>query len=207
MERATVFHVEDDPGVRELVEKLLTSAGLNVLSFDDPNKFLEAYDPDCLGCAVVDVCLPGLSGLDLQSTLADKVIGRPHIMLTGHADVAMAVQALTRGAMGFLEKPFRAHELLTLVHRAIDLDRINRESKRRRKDIVRRVDSLTAREREVLDLVVQGEQNKNIAIRLDISQRTVELHRSRVMEKLEVNSIAELVQLVMAHGDTQNPHC
>lgn len=206
MEIATVYLVEDDPDVRGVVEKLLTSAGLKVLSFANPIKFLESYDSECLGCAVVDVCLPGMTGLELQATLADPERGRPHIMLSGHADVAMAVLAFTRGALGFLEKPFRTHELLQLVNKAIDLDRQNREKKRKRQEILKRLDSLTAREREVLNYVVQGEQNKTIAVQLDISQRTVELHRSRVMEKLEASSIAELVQLMMAYGDTRNPH-
>ena len=206
MENATVFLVEDDTLVRTVVEQLLQSAGLVVKSFDHPDKFVRAYDPDCLGCAVLDVCLPGMTGLELQAMLNDKERGRPHIMLSGHADVAMAVQALTRGAVGFLEKPFRKHELLELVYKAIDIDRLNREKRRKRLEIFRRIDSLTAREREVLNFVVKGKQNKAIAAQMDISQRTVELHRSRVMEKLEATSIAELVQIIMAYGNTDNPH-
>lgn len=206
MELPTVYLIEDDPAVRDLVANLLTSSGIRVESFGTPDSFLKTHDPQRPGCAVVDICLPGMTGLELQSTLADPQTGRPHIFLSGHADVAMAVLALSRGAFGFLEKPFRAHELLQLVQRALDKDRKQREERRRRQDVARRIDSLTPREREVLALIVQGVQNKTIAAQLAISQRTVEIHRSRVMEKLEADSIATLVQLFMIYDGTYNPH-
>ncbi|MDB5390883.1 MAG: histidine kinase [Planctomycetaceae bacterium] len=207
MENPTVFLIEDDPSVRNLVESLLTSAGLPVESFGNPATFLRCHDVERPGCAVVDICLPGMTGLELQTTLADPQNGRPHIFLSGHADVAMAVQALSCGALGFLEKPFRAHELLQLVQLALERDRQQREARRKRRDISRRIESLTPREREVLERVVQGDQNKTIAALLNISQRTVEIHRSRVMEKLEAESVAGLVQLFMIHDGTYNPQC
>jgi two-component system response regulator FixJ len=206
MEQSTVFVIEDDVTVRTLIERFLTSAGLHVSAFSTAAGFLEAHEVERPGCAVVDVCLPGMTGLELQPILADPRTGRPHIFLTAHANVAMAVQALSRGAFAFLEKPFRPHELLQQVNQALEQDGIQREERRKHKVLCGRIYSLTPREREVLDLVAAGEPNKVIAAQLVISQRTVEIHRSRVMEKLEAHSIAALVQMVMLFRGTYKPH-
>lgn len=200
MEEPTVFVIEDDPAVGGLIEKLLTSAGYRVALFDSPQAFLGANVGRCPGCAVIDVFLPGMTGLQLQEILADGDGSRPHIFLTGLGDVPMAVQAMKRGALGFLQKPFRAYELLQLVQEALMLDLRERAGKERRQAIAAQLETLTIREREVLDQIVQGLPNKLIAARLGISQRTVEQHRTRVMEKLSAESVAELVQSALAAG-------
>ena len=193
----TVFVVDDDPGVSDSIRLLLRSVGLPSEAFSSATDFLEAYDPERAGCLVLDVRMPGMSGLDLQARLQEVGSTLPIIFVTAHGDVPMAVDAVKAGALDFVQKPFRDQELLDMIQEALEADAQARAERRDLAEIRNRLDSLTPREREVMDLVVSGEPNKNIARALAISQRTVEIHRARVMEKMQVRSVPMLVQLVM----------
>jgi RNA polymerase sigma factor (sigma-70 family) len=193
----TVFVVDDDPGVSDSIRLLLRSVGLPSEAFSSATDFLEAYDLERAGCLVLDVRMPGMSGLDLQARLQEVGSTLPIIFVTAHGDVPMAVDAVKAGALDFVQKPFRDQELLDKIQKALEADAQARAERRDLAVIRNRLDSLTPREREVMDLVVAGEPNKNIARALAISQRTVEIHRARVMEKMQVRSIPMLVQLVM----------
>jgi RNA polymerase sigma factor (sigma-70 family) len=193
----TVFVVDDDPGVSDSIRLLLRSVGLPSEAFSSATDFLEAYDLERAGCLVLDVRMPGMSGLDLQARLQEAGSTLPIIFVTAHGDVPMAVDAVKAGALEFVQKPFRDQELLDKIQKALEADAQARAERRDLAVIRNRLDSLTPREREVMDLVVAGEPNKNIARALAISQRTVEIHRARVMEKMQVRSIPMLVQLVM----------
>jgi len=191
----TVFVVDDDASTRGAITFLLESTGRRVETFDSGEAFLEACTPARSGCLVLDLRLPGISGLALQEELGRRGIGLPVIMMTGHGAVAHAVAALQRGAIDFLEKPVDDTALLERIDRAVTLD-----AERRRHDAVRRacaarIDRLSRREREVLALVVAGKANKVMAWELGISQKTVETHRARMMSKLQVSSVADLVRL------------
>ncbi|MBI3463967.1 MAG: response regulator transcription factor [Planctomycetes bacterium] len=197
MNSPTVFIVDDDTAVRESLCDLVQAIGLNVETHAGAQEFLDAYDPARPGCLVVDVRMPGMSGLALQEQLAARGVRIPLIMITGHADVPMAVRTMERGAFDFLEKPFRAQVLLDQIQRAIQRDQQIRQQERRRAQIAGRMALLTPRERAVLDRVLEGRANKVIAAQLGISKRTVEVHRAQVMHKLEVDSLAELMQQVL----------
>lgn len=188
-EEAAVFVVDDDPAVRDSVAMLVRAEGLEVRTFDSARSLLAEWERCKPGCLIVDLRLPGPSGLDLQERMAGDDDAPPIIFLTGYATVPAAVRALKAGAMDFLEKPFDPAVLLALVHEALARDRARRAG-------IRRLDALTRREREVLGKVVEGDTNKVIAANLQISVRTVELHRARGMRKLGVRSVAELVRLM-----------
>ena len=196
-EEPTVFVVDDDPGVLDSVRLLLRSVGLPSKTFPSANEFLEAHDPERAGCLVLDVRMPGMSGLDLQARLQELGSTLPIIFVTAHGDVPMAVDAVKAGAVDFIQKPFRDQELLDKIQEALEADAHLRTKRTELAEIEGRLASLTPREKEVMDMVVNGTPNKNIARGLGISQRTVEIHRARVMEKMKVRSVSMLVQLVM----------
>lgn len=193
----TVFVVDDDQAIRHAMELLLRSVGLPYRIFDSGDAFLEQYSSGNAGCLVLDIRMPGMGGLELQRKLADMGSTLPIIFDTGHGDVPMAVQAMQEGAIDFIQKPFRDQELLDRVHDALKTDELRRGERQEQAGIAARIDKLTKREREVMDLVVTGKPNKVIAYDLGVSQRTVEIHRARVMEKMEAKSLADLVRMQM----------
>jgi len=197
-ETAEVYIVEDDDAVRESLQLVLESVGYKARAFSSANAFLDKYHADMAGCLVLDIRMPGMNGMELQRKLNDCNSMLPIIFVTGHGDVPMAVEAMQQGALDFVQKPYREQELLEKIARAFAIDKANRESLQQRQQIAIRLQNLTPRELDVLRLMVEGKANKVIAIDLDISQRTVEIHRARVMEKLEANSLAHLVRMVMA---------
>ena len=184
--------VDDDRAVREALGDLLNSVGVDTLSFESSSEFLKAELPDRPGCLVLDVRMPGLSGLDLQRHLADHGIATPIVFLTGHGDIAMSVQAMKAGAVDFLTKPVRDQSFLDAVSRAIASDVTRRMAARETRKNVELYDTLTPRERQVLRSVVKGQLNKQIAYELDISEVTVKLHRSGMMRKMHATSSAHL---------------
>jgi FixJ family two-component response regulator len=190
----TVFVVDDDSAVRGAISRLLKSVGLKAETYGSAQGFLDGYDSDCPGCLVLDVRMPGMSGLDLQETLIAKRISIPVIIITGHADVPMAVRALKLGALSFIEKPFSDQLLLDSIQQAITEDAKSRRKRANLAVTTERIASLTPREREVMDMVVAGKTNKVIAIELELSQKTVEFHRSNVMKKMGVETVVELVR-------------
>jgi two-component system response regulator FixJ len=198
----TVFIVDDDAPVRDGLKLLLRSVGHRVETYGSAQEFLDAYADDRPGCLVLDVRMPGMSGLDLQERLNERSAILPIIFITGHGDVPMAVEALQAGALDFLQKPFRDQELLDRIASALDKDAANRRELLELKQVAARFAELTPRERSVMDLVVQGKSNKVIAGDLDISQRTVEIHRARVMEKTQAGSLAHLVRMVLRLQET-----
>lgn len=193
----TVFIVDDDDAVRDSLAMLLKSVGLAAECHASANEFLEAYDPDRAGCLVLDVRMPGLSGIELQERLASMHSILPIIFITGHGDVPMAVHAMQAGAVDFIQKPFSDQALLDRVQQAIEQDRKSRALLRQREEIRKRIDSLTAREKEVMRMVAEGKANKVIAIDLGVSERTVEIHRARVMQKTGAESLPHLVRMVV----------
>jgi two-component system, LuxR family, response regulator FixJ len=194
---ATVFVIDDDEAVRTSLRLLLKSVGLPVETYGSAQEFLDQFDGDRAGCLVLDIRMPGMSGLDLQQKLNSVHSITPIVFITGHGDVPMAVEAMQAGAVDFIQKPFRDQELIDRINRALDTDRANRAELRERDEIRRRMGQLTPREREVLHLVTQGKANKVIAGDLNVSQRTIEIHRARVMEKMGATSLAHLVRMVI----------
>jgi FixJ family two-component response regulator len=192
----TVFIVDDDPAVLKSLSRLLRASQFNVVTFGSPQEFLERHDPHTPGCLVLDVAMPGLNGLELQEALTAKGSAIPIIFLTGHGDIPMSVQAMKRGALDFLTKPVHDKDLLKAVEAALEKDRIERQSRVELDDIQERLATLTPREREVLTHVVSGQLNKQIAYDLGTVEQTIKVHRARVMEKMRVNSVAELVRLI-----------
>jgi two-component system response regulator FixJ len=193
----TVFIVDDDDEVREAIGLLMESVGLPSESFDSGWAYLACFDPARPGCLVLDVRMRQMSGLELQERLVQEPIHPPVIIITGHGDVPMAVRAVKNGAVDFIEKPFNDQELLDAVHRAIDIDAEQRGHALEIANIQTRMERLTKREREVLDQIVAGKRNKVIAADLGISQSTVEAHRAKVMEKLEVRSLSDLMRAML----------
>jgi two-component system, LuxR family, response regulator FixJ len=193
----TVFVVDDDDGVRRGLSLLLSSVGLRVETFPGAQEFLQAFDPERTGCLVLDVRMPGMSGLELQERLKADHSDIPIIILTGHGDVQMAVRAVQAGAVDFIEKPFREQMLLDRIQQAMAQDAENRAQHARLAVSRDRLARLTQREREVLRLVVAGRHNKTIAEELGVTVKTIEFHRSKIMEKTKAVSVAELVRLVL----------
>lgn len=198
----TVFVVDDDDAVRESLAFLLKSVGLKVESFPSAQDFLKSYNPARAGCLVLDIRMPGMSGLELQEKLKQMESMLPIIFITGHGDVPMAVKAIKAGAADFVQKPFRDQELIDRIREVLEEDASARVEKLQKAEILKRIDSLTEREREVMEQVVDGKANKVVAIDLNVSQRTVEIHRANVMDKMKARSLAQLVRLVMkARGE------
>src|SRR6266581_6813953 len=197
---AVVFVVDDDPAIRDALTSLLRSVGLAVEIFGSAQEFLNRQPPDGPACLVLDVRLPGLSGLDLQRTLATAQLTVPIIFITGYGDIPMTVQAMKAGAVEFLTKPFRNQELLDAIQQALERDRSTREQRAKNEELHTRYDSLTPREREVMTLVVAGLLNKQIAGELRTSETTVKNHRHQVMEKMGADSVAELVKMAYKLG-------
>jgi two-component system, LuxR family, response regulator FixJ len=191
-----VYLVDDDEAVRDALGLLFRSIGLDCRLFASALEFLEAYDPRRHSCLVADIRMPGLSGLDLQQRLNEQRADVPVIFITGHGDVPMAVNAMKSGASDFVQKPFRDQDLIDRIHKALAQDRERREVRAEQNVIRERLALLTPRETEVMQRVVRGQANKVIALDLGVSQRTVELHRARVMRKLKMRSLAELVTAV-----------
>ena len=191
-----IFVVDDDSSVRSSLKFLLSTVGLHAETFDSADSFLHQRPPDVPSCLVLDVRLPGLSGLDFQRELASRDIRLPIVFLTGHGDIPMSVRAMKAGAVEFLTKPFRDQDLLDAVRVALDRDRARREQEKELADLKRRFDSLTPREQEVISLVVAGMLNKQIAAELGTAESTVKVQRSRAMEKMQAPSLAELIKMV-----------
>jgi two-component system, LuxR family, response regulator FixJ len=193
----TVYIVDDDPQVRESLNLLMRGVGFNTEVYDSAEGFLDAYEnlPGPPRCLILDVRMPGLSGLGLQEKLIESGIRLPTIVITGYGDVSMAVKAMGAGALDFIEKPFSRQALLTRVQEAIDRDAAVRRQQAQRADVTTRLESLSHREREVMDLLIAGNHSKQIATKLNIGEKTVAKHRARVFEKMRIDSVAALVHL------------
>jgi FixJ family two-component response regulator len=199
-QRSTVYVVDDELPVRKAVSRLLRVAGFEVAAFASPHEFLAALSVSTPGCLVLDVAMPGLNGLELQVALAERGSALPIIFLTGRADIPMSVQAMKRGAIDFLTKPVHDLDLLDAIRRALAKDAEARRARADLAEISARLATLTRREREVLLHVVSGRLNKQIAGDLGIVEQTIKVHRARVMEKMRVRSVAELVRLAERLG-------
>jgi RNA polymerase sigma factor (sigma-70 family) len=193
----SVYVVDDDDAVRDSLLELLGSVGVEAKGFSSAQKFLEDFETAMNGCLVLDIRMPGMSGLELQQKLAERGSILPVIFITGHGDVPMAVEAMKRGATEFIQKPFRDQELLDCIHSALESSREKHKRQDEKRQVQKRLDTLTEREKEVLDRIVSGQANKVIAIELDISQRTVENHRARILEKMQARSTTALVKLMI----------
>jgi len=193
-----IIHVvDDDEALRDSMTWMLEGNNYKVATYDSADAFLRVISPVMVGCVVLDVRMPGMSGLELFEELGRRGCTLPVVFITGHGDVPMAVSALKKGAVDFIEKPFSEADMLRLIEQCLTLERGNRDKRLQEADTVRRLEHLTQREREVLGLIIIGKLNKQIADVLGISIKTVEVHRARVMEKMGVNSLAELVQHVV----------
>ncbi len=193
----TVFIVDDDPAIRFAMQALMDSVHIPHEIFGSGDEFLENVAEGRAGCLVLDIRMPGLGGLELQEELLKRGSALPIIFITGHGDVPMAVEAMQKGAVDFIQKPFRDQELLDRIRQALKTDQERRHEQQQHAEVADRLARLTNREREVFDLVVTGKPNKVIAYELGVSQRTVEIHRARVMEKMQARSLADLVKMHM----------
>lgn len=194
----TIYIVDDDDSMRQAIALLLRTVGYTPVAFARPSDFLDKYDPEQHACLVLDIRMPQMSGLEVQQQLNRRGAMLPVIFITGHGDIPMAVQAMKDGAFDFLTKPFRDQDLLDRINGALKQDAENRTAIERLADLRRRTESLTPREREVFGLIVDGKANKVIAIDLGLSERTVEIHRANVMEKMGARSVAHLVRMHLA---------
>lgn len=197
----TVFIVDDDPDMRRALARLCGTAGLQAKPFASAREFLDAGVPEGAACLVLDVRMPGLSGLDLQAEMAARNILTPIVFITGHGDIPMSVRAIKAGAVDFLTKPFKDKNLITVIRSALDKDILLKSARRERETIRRNLQSLTPRERQVFNLVIKGLLNKQIASELGACEATIKVHRRRVMEKMEAQSVAELVQMAVKTGE------
>lgn len=196
--KATVFVVDDDQAMRNSLKWLIESVGVLVETFGSADDFLASFEADRPGCVVLDVRMPGMSGLELQEHLASQNIRIPVVIITGHGDVPMAVRAMKSGAIDFIEKPFNDEVLLDAIRRAIAFEERQRSEESEHSEIQQRLSHLTPREREVMRMVTDGRSNKEIANALGVSAKTIEAHRARVMEKMQARSLAELVRMALA---------
>ena len=201
----TVFLVDDDASVRSALTRALNAEGFHVLSWASADAFLADYDPEKPGCLVADVAMPGTDGLQLQTMLSSGEHSLPIVFITGNGNVRMSVQAMRAGAVTFLPKPVRLSELAAAVREALERDRLTRQKQAARSAIQSRLAALTARERQVFDLVVAGKMNKQIAAQLGAAEKTVKVHRGRVMFKMRVRSVAELVTLATQAREASRP--
>lgn len=199
-----VYVLDDDEGMRHALTTLLATIGHRVIPFALPSEFLAKHDPTQHGCVVLDIRMPEMSGLEVQKSLNKAGSILPVIFITGHGDVPMAVQAMKDGAFDFIQKPFREQDLVDRINHALQLDEENRKTVMKRADLQKRFDLLTQREHQVLELIVDGRANKVIAIDLGLSERTVEIHRAHVMEKMGARSVAHLVKMTLTLSDQQN---
>lgn len=197
----TVYIVDDDRSIGQMMVRMMRSVGLKYRVFRSGGEFLDAFPDDSAGCLVLDIRMPGISGLELQQTLNDRGCKLPIIFMTGYADVTMAVDAMQNGAFGFVEKPFRPQQILDRINDALRTDGERRAESLETQHVRERLARLTDREHEVLRLIVDGNANKEIAKELALSRRTVETHRARAMDKLEATSVAELVRLYLTVKD------
>ena len=191
----TVFIVDDDEGVRDGLSLLLATVGQSCELYECGQEFLDAYDGSKRGCLLLDIRMPRMTGLDLQKKLLEQGSKLPIIFITGHGDIPMAVEAMRRGALDFIRKPFREHDLLERINEALDIDENSHKKELYRQEVAERLSTLSEREREVFDRVADGQMNKVIAGDLGISERTVEVHRGQVMKKLDVKTLAQLVRI------------
>jgi two-component system response regulator FixJ len=199
-ENGTVFLIDDDPGVRDSLSLLLSLKGVRTQPFANAESFIETYRPDWSGCVLTDLRMPGMTGLELQAVLRERQVEVPVVVLTAHGDVATARAALKNGAFDFLEKPIDDVMLIEVLRNALRADRARRTAASSRSSADARIERLTGREREVLALITAGHQNREIATQLGISPRTVEVHKARIMEKLECDSLAQLIRMNLAAG-------
>ena len=192
---AIVFVIDDDPSMRAALEDLVGSVGLQVRAFTSPQEFKESKRPEAPGCLVLDVRLPGMSGLAFQEELLKQGVTLPVIFITGHGDIPMSVRAMKAGAIEFLTKPFHEQELLDAIHAAIERDRDRRQQMALVSELRKRYETLTERERHIMSLVVAGRANKQVAAELELSEMTVKVHRGQVMRKMKAASLPELVRM------------
>jgi two-component system, LuxR family, response regulator FixJ len=197
----TIYVVDDDDGMRRALDTLLSTVGYKTAVFSRPSEFLTQFKPEAHSCLVLDIRMPEMSGLEVQQQLNRRGSMLPVIFITGHGDVPMAVQAMKEGAFEFIQKPFRDQDLLDRINHALKLDADNRTNAARRSDVQHRLESLTPREKQVMNFIVDGSANKVIAIDLGLSERTVEIHRAKVMEKMGARSVAHLVKLHLTLAD------
>lgn len=197
----TVFVVDDDEAVRQSLALLIRSMGLVAEVFASAQAFLAACDPQRSGCMLLDIRMPGMSGLELQEELQRRAVDLPVIFITGHGDVAMAVRAMKSGAVDFIEKPFNDQQLLDRINHSLEIDRLARNARAEHSNLAARLELLSPREREVMARIVAGQANKVVAIELGLSERTVEIHRAKMMTKTGARSLAELVTMVNRYSE------
>ena len=195
-----VYIVDADPALRDALQGLLESVGLRTLACADVEAFLAAYRSDGVGCLLLDGRIPGCNDLGVQQRLRERGIGAPVIIIADHADVTMAVTALRQGALDFIEKPFNDQILLDGVHHALAVDAARQRAQAQHQDLLRRFDTLTAREQDVLRRVVKGLSNREVAETLNLSRKTVEIHRARVMQKMQADTLSQLIRMAVAIG-------
>ena len=200
--KPTVFIVDDEEAVGDSIAMLLKTVGLATRRYTDARVFLEEYRPELPGCLLLDVRMPKMGGLDVQRELVRRNVALPLIFITGHGDVPMAVEAMRSGALDFIQKPFNDDELIRRVQKALEEDAREREIAQQHGEVARRWHELTPREREIARRIADGQANKVVAADLDISARTVELHRARILQKMGVRSVAQLVRMLMTLGQS-----
>lgn len=193
-QNTTIHIIDDDPGMQKYLSELVETLSFKSKTYHSANEFLELYTDEGFGCLVLDLRLPGISGLELQQQLSGKNIDLPVIMISGFGDISTAVKAMKAGVLDFLEKPFRGQDLLDLIHKAVKKHKTDREINHSQFEALQRFNSLTQREKEVMEHVVVGTLNKDIATKLEISIKTVEVHRANVMDKMKASSVPDLVR-------------
>ena len=195
--KPTVFIVDDEKAIIDSLTLLMKSVSLPVKSFNHAQEFIDAYSPDEPGCLLLDIRLPHITGLELQDYLNQQKYALPIIFMTGHGDIPMAVDAIKKGALDFIQKPFQAEELLKKIEAAFTVDKSRRSKTKNSSQCIDTIESLTPREREIMEKMINGDPNKVIAIDLGISQRTVEIHRAHIMQKTQAKSLAQLIKMAM----------